>query len=278
METEPGRTRVGPLPRVDHGSDGVEHPTEDEEKNGRGGERAPEGGQEEDRHPAQRQVGGGHQPARCAEPGDADDQPRHRDAPDQAEDQPALPRVRQRRRERGVGAGDEQVDVGVVQLAQERVDAGPPRPEVVGRADPEQQDGGEHIDGHGGTHPLGRGDHQQGEAEHERQRRGSEVQPATQLRLERGDRVLQARLPLRVEALATDWVDEVSAELVVDSVRSMARIDYRVPGRVVVAGRGGRRPTDGSLIRTPGRRRSTRCSAVHPHSVRGAGRGGHPNS
>ena len=43
-------------------------------------------------------------------------------------------------------------------------------------------------------------------------------------------------------------------------------------------GSGGRRPTDGSLIRTPGRRRSTRCSAVHPHSVRGAGRGGHPNS
>ena len=57
-----------------------------------------------------------------------------------------------------VRAGDEQVDVGVVELVQEVVDPRRSGTQVVRGADPEQQDGREHVDGNGGAQADGGGD------------------------------------------------------------------------------------------------------------------------
>ena len=195
VEAEPVRQGVGSLAGVDDGAQRVGHAASHQQPHDRGAARLPELRQEPDCHPAQNDVEGGGEPARGVHPqqvrGRADRRPR----PHDPQDQGGRARRQQRRRQGRVGAGDEQVDVRVVDPPQRGRDLRRPVPgaDVVDAGVGEQQQRACQVDGAGPLQACSRGQDRQYDAGRQGQRRGTGVDPSAQPGLDGGDDALGAR-------------------------------------------------------------------------------------
>ncbi len=149
VEAENARKWIGLLEDVDDGSDGVEQPSQHEP-----GERTRRYVRENfakacDGKPAHQEVKTRREPT-----GRADDDELHEDAeqgerPDDGEEAEAPEAGEVVQADGGVGAGDEQVDGGMVELAQKEGDPGSGVQQVVEGAEGEHQDQSEAVDGKG---------------------------------------------------------------------------------------------------------------------------------
>lgn len=111
--------------------------------------KAHEVGQEEDGRPAHRDVAGRVEPARGADPEDPEEDAGQGGAPDAPQQPLPLAAGQEKHGQRGVGARDDQEDVGVIQPSQDAVHPGAPVAPVVQRADAEQQAGCQNVDAAG---------------------------------------------------------------------------------------------------------------------------------
>ena len=141
-------------------------------------------GEVEHRGPAQQQVERDVEPARRPDPEDLERHAEQGAAPHEREHDRGVLRGQQEQRERRVGAGDQQEDVGVVEALPETLDPVGPGAAVIDRADAEQQHRADHEHRDADAHQDVLGDHEHHDECEERQRQRDGVQPPTQLGLD----------------------------------------------------------------------------------------------
>ena len=118
MAAKPGVILSRPFQRIQHAAHSVQHTARQQPGNPPGADGLPQGVEREHRHPSHGDIdGGGHRPG-TVDPGEAHHQSGNRQRPDDAEQRPS-PRSPQRgEAHRRVRPGDEEIDGGMIQLAQ----------------------------------------------------------------------------------------------------------------------------------------------------------------
>ena len=134
VEAEGAREGVGAFGCVGDGPEGVEQSSDEDEEHcwGVGGKEVAD---EHDDSPAQQEVEGHVDPAWGAEPEHPEADPQGGRAPDDPEDRGAFLRWEGKGGDRGVGPGNEQEDVAVIQPAEELLRCRLPVDAVVQRRD-----------------------------------------------------------------------------------------------------------------------------------------------
>ena len=185
VESEPFGPGVGALANVDDAADGVQEASRYEQAHDRRSAGEPELGQEPDCHPAQSHVQHRGEPARGAPPDQAFDDPQQRPAPHDAQHERGGPAAEQRHRQRCVGAGDQEEDVGVVEGLEGGGYAARQMPvgDVIHAGVGEEQQGAGQVGGACPGLPGGGSQDGQHDAGGQRQGCSARVNPAAQVRL-----------------------------------------------------------------------------------------------
>lgn len=180
VEAEPAGRRVGTAQPVHDGARRVEHAAHGHQHDGGHARTLEQLRHDEDRGPAQRQIEHGVEPARRAHPEHPEQHARQRAAPDDAQHgHPGHP-VQGQQGEGRISPGNDQIDVGVIDPAQELGQLRAERAAVIGGRNAEQQRRRECVDGGGHTGLQRRAERHEHEPGDQRHGQRSSVQPASQ--------------------------------------------------------------------------------------------------